>query len=218
MAAVRLTRPFGFLAALVLVLSGTALSAWAQAAEETAGASSSIWYDAMGGGFKRGATRAGFAMGAGFGTAAFGSVVAHDLALGSVSVGRVLTDPLAPGKWYGGNLEFVGELAGGAQFRPEARYLVGLTPLLRYCFSTGTRWVPFITAGAGVALTDIGRPDLSGTFQFDPQGGIGTYCFLRSNTALTLEYRWMHVSNAGILQPNDGVNTQMFSAGISWFF
>ncbi len=157
-------------------------------------------------------------MGAGFGYAEFGSVVAHDLALGSINAGRVLTDPLAPGKWYGGNLVFMGELFGGSQFNPNARYIVGLTPLLRYCISTGTRWVPFFTVGAGVTLTDIGSPDLSGIFQFDPQGGIGTYCFLRPNTALTLEYRWVHLSHAGLLKPNDGVNTQMFSAGISWFF
>ena len=37
-------------------------------------------------------------------------------------------------------------------------------------------------------------------------------------SALTLQYRALHLSNAGIQEPNHGVNAQMFYAGLTWFF
>lgn len=200
------------------VLGAVAWAAHAQPTEPAAQPPSSIWHDELGQGFSRGTWQTGISFGAGVGNAKFGSVVAHDLALGSLNAGMMLTDPLAPGKWYSGNWEFLGELYAGTQIHPETRYITGLTPLLRYNFITGTRWVPFFTGGAGVTLTDIGGPDLGSVFQFDPQAGIGTDYFIRQNTALTFEYRWLHVSNAGIQRPNLGVNTQMFTVGIAWFF
>lgn len=35
---------------------------------------------------------------------------------------------------------------------------------------------------------------------------------------LTVQYRWLHFSNAHIRNPNHGTNTQMFHVGVSWFF
>jgi opacity protein-like surface antigen len=177
-----------------------------------------IWRNGIGNGFKEGTVQAGFSVGGGFGWAAFGSRVAHDLTLASVNVGRVTSDLVAQDHWFRGNWELAGELFGGAQFSPEYRWIVGLTPLVRYNLATGTRWVPFANAGAGVTATDIGRPDLGTTLQFDPQVGLGMHCFLREDLAVTLDYRWLHLSNAGIRQPNHGVNTQMFCVGINWFF
>jgi len=177
-----------------------------------------IWQDGIGSGFRKGTIQAGFLVGGGFGTAGFGSWQAHDLALGSVNVGWTLTDVVGRDHFFKGNLEVIGEAFSGIEFHPRTRYLAGFTPLLRYDIATGTRWVPFLTCGAGLTLTDIGHPDLSGTFQFDPQGGLGTHYFFRENVAFTAEWRWLHLSNAGISEPNHGTNTQMFMAGITWFF
>jgi len=177
-----------------------------------------IWQDGIGSGFRKNTIQAGFLVGGGFGTAAFGSREAHDLSFGSVNAGWILTDVIGRDHFFKGNLEVIGELFSGAQFHPRTRYLTGFTPLLRYNIATGTRWVPFLTCGAGLTLTDIGYPDLSGTFQFNSQGGAGTHYFFRENVAFTAEWRWLHVSNAGISEPNHGVNTQMFMAGITWFF
>ena len=177
-----------------------------------------IWQDGIGSGFRKNTIQAGFSVGGGFGKAAFGSWKAHDLSLGSINAGYILTDVVGRDHFYQGNLEVLGELFSGAEFHPHTRYLTGFTPLVRYNIATGTRWVPFLTCGAGLTLTDIGHPDLSGTFQFDPQGGAGTHYFFRENVAFTTEWRWLHLSNAGISEPNHGVNTQMFMAGITWFF
>ena len=174
--------------------------------------------DGIGSGFCKDTFQAGGTFGAGFGTRVFGSKQTHDLALASVNYGWVFTDLMAPDKWYRGNLELVAELFAGAQFHPNNRYLVGLTPLIRYNFATGSRWVPFFNAGAGLSATNIDGVDLTGTFQFNLQGGAGTHYFLNDRTAITVQYRWLHFSNAHIQDPNYGVNTQMFLAGVTWFF
>jgi len=177
-----------------------------------------IWQDGIGSGFRKNTMQSGFLVGGGFGKSAFGGREAHDLSLGAANAGWILTDVIGKDYFFKGNLEVIGELFGGAEFHPHTRYLTGVNALLRYNIATGTRWVPFLTCGAGLTLTDIGHPDLSGTFQFDPQGGVGTHYFFRENVAFTAEWRWLHLSNAGISEPNHGTNTQMFMGGITWFF
>jgi opacity protein-like surface antigen len=177
-----------------------------------------IWTDGIGSGFRKGVFQAGGMVGAGFGSKVFGSTLDHDLALASVNFGWVFTDIIAPDKWYRGNLKLLVELFGGGQFNPKDRYFVGLTPLIRYSFATRSRWMPFVDAGAGVSATNIEGPDLTGTFQFNIQVGAGTHYFLTNRTALTVQYRWLHFSNACIERPNHGTNTQMFEAGLSCFF
>jgi hypothetical protein len=39
-----------------------------------------------------------------------------------------------------------------------------------------------------------------------------------SGFALTVEYRFHHLSNASIYSPNAGINTHVFSLGASMFF
>ncbi len=155
---------------------------------------------------------------AGRGIDMFGSRQAHDLAWGSIGYGRLIWQPLAQGHWYRGQFEFRGEFFGGGQFSPSCEWLVGLTPHLRYNFMTGRRWVPFIDAGAGFTITSINRPDLSTTFEFNLQVGPGLHYFLKDNLALTVEARYLHMSNAGIHHPNLGVNTIMGQFGVTWFF
>ncbi len=125
---------------------------------------------------------------------------------------------MGEGHWYHGNPELRLELFGGAQFDPDTRRFVGLTPHLRYNFATGTRWVPFLDAGAGVTATTIGPPDLSGTFEFNLQAGGGTQYFLRRNLALGLETRYVLWSCAGTHKPNQGLNGITSLLGITYFF
>ena len=77
---------------------------------------------------------------------------------------------------------------------------------------------PLVDGGAEGSSTNIDGPDLNGNFQFNIQVGAGTHYFLSERTAPTVQYRWLHFSNAGIERPNHGTNTQMFHVGVSWFF
>ncbi len=177
-----------------------------------------IWTDGIGSGLRKSVIQAGSMVGAGFGPKGLGSRQHHDLASASVNLGWVFTDVIGADKWYRGNLELLVEFFGGGQFDPYGRYFVGLTPLIRYNFATRSSWMVFFDAGAGVSATNIERPDLSGTFQFNLQAGAGIHYFLNDRTALTVQYRWLHFSNAGIHNPNEGTNTQMLHLGVSWFF
>ena len=195
--------------------------AWAQSGEPELKLNltpETIWVDGVGSGFRKGTFQMGGTVGAGFGIRVFGTSVDHDLALASANLGWVFTDVMASDKWYRGNLELLVELFGGEQFKPNDRYFIGLTPLIRYNFATGSRLVPFVDAGAGVSSTNIDGPDLTGNFQFNIQVGAGIHYFLSDRTALTVQYRWLHFSNAHTQLPNNGTNTQMFHVGVSWFF
>ena len=107
---------------------------------------------------------------------------------------------------------------GGAQFAPNADWYIGIIPQLRYDFATGSRWVPFVDAGAGVAATGIGPPDLSNTFEFSLQAGCGVQWFVKDNMALGLAARYLHLSCAGLSTPNLGLNTVMGMMSLTWYF
>jgi hypothetical protein len=177
-----------------------------------------IWEGDVGDGFSITAQSLGISAGALIGYKAFGSEQAHHLAMVSFTYSHMISPVWGDDKWYRGNLEFRIELFTGSQFSPTADWFVGLTPHLRYNFATGTRWVPFLDAGAGVTATQIGPPDLSGTFEFNLQGGGGIQYFLKDNLALALDVRCNHWSCAGISEPNKGLNGVTVLLGVNWFF
>jgi len=178
----------------------------------------SIWENGIGEGFRPEAQSISLSAGATYGFAAFGGREAHDLALVSLTYGHMLGHVLGERHWYQGSLEFRLELFTGVQFSPRSEWLVGLTPHLRYNLATGTRWIPFLDGGAGVTATGIGPPDLSGTFEFNLQAGVGVQWFLKENVALGLEARYVHWSCAGLNTPNLGLNGVTGMLGLTFFF
>jgi lipid A 3-O-deacylase len=132
----------------------------------------SIWIEQPGSGFATGTRVFNVSAGAVLGIAVLGGLEEHDLALISLSHGWILGPARATNHWHRGQWEFRAELFGGGQFSPEAEWLVGLTPHLRYNFLTGSRWIPFVGGGAGVTFTSIEEPDLSGNFEFNLQATV----------------------------------------------
>ncbi len=212
------------IAALMVILvitSGSSLAAaeaQSQSVWTNSMATPSVWQDAVGGGFLPSAQDLAVEAGVAPGLAFFGSPRAHDLALLSLSYGHMLGRVKGEGHWYRGNFEVRLEMFGGAEYSHTEGWVAGLTPHLRYNLATGTRWIPFLDLGAGVTGTGIGAPDLSGTFQFNSQATAGVRWFMRNDLALTGEVRLMHVSNAGISEPNAGMNNVPCMIGITWFF
>jgi lipid A 3-O-deacylase len=201
-------------AAAALSLTGPA-----HAAEQTLQPpETALWKSGTGEGFQPQVRTLTLTGGASYGYAAFGGNQAHHLALSSLSYGHMLGPVRGEGRWHRGNWEWRVEVFGGIQFSPDDNWLVGLTPHLRYNLATGTRWIPFVDGGAGVTATGIGPPDLSNTFEFNLQLGLGVHWFVRDNFAVTVEARLLHVSCAGITQPNDGLNGVMLMLGLTRFF
>jgi hypothetical protein len=185
---------------------------------ELSAAEKAIWAQEVGGGFQKGAWHFGYALGGGIGMSSLGSTVSHDMVPTSLQAGRVVSGVMGAGTWFQGNCEMFGTVIAGAQVHPETDYLVGFNPGFRYHFATRTPWVPFLSLSAGVMATDIKEPDLSTVFQFNEQFGAGFNWFLKERTAFTLEYRLIHISNAGITQPNHGVNSHLSLAGFTHYF
>jgi len=83
---------------------------------------------------------------------------------------------------------------------------LSLTPIFQLNFSaTGRRFTPFLEGGIGVALFSETRfpsnTDIASSFQFEDVLGAG----VRLPSGSELGLRWYHYSNAGIKQPNMGV-------------
>ena len=184
-------------------------------------ASESIWEHGVGEGFRSSTQSLGVSAGANYGVAILGGKEAHHLALLGLSYGHMLGAVKGERHWYRGNFEGRLELFGGMQFHPPVDtdgWLIGLTPHLRYDFATGTRWIPFFDAGAGVTATGIGPPDLSGTFEFNLRAATGIHWFLKDKVALTAEAGYLHMSCARIHTPNLGLNGVTGMLGLSFFF
>jgi hypothetical protein len=178
----------------------------------------SIWQGAVGEGFRAGVQTFSVEPGVALGVQAFGGQQVHDLAMLSLSYGQMLSGVVGSNHWYRGNWEGRLELFAGGQFSPESDPFVGLTPHVRYNFATGTRWIPFADIGTGVTASGVGPPDQSGTFEFNLQANVGTHWFVRDNVALTFEAGFLHMSCAGLHDPNLGVNTVKGMLGMTWFF
>ena len=84
-------------------------------------------------------------------------------------------------------------------------HALSLSPVLVYQFQ-GERFRPFIEFGIGVAFfskTDVGDQNLGSSFNFEDRLGAGL--ILPGGDRLGI--RAIHYSNAGIKQPNDGIES-----------
>jgi len=71
-------------------------------------------------------------------------------------------------------------------------------------------------AGVGMAYMTNHTHEQSTQFNFIESGGVGASYFISDHLALTVEGRIRHLSNAGIKQPNHGINTYFALAGVSY--
>jgi lipid A 3-O-deacylase len=83
----------------------------------------------------------------------------------------------------------------------------GVTPFIRFIKGSGSIR-PFVEAGAGVRLLTHARISsnysYATAFQFTPTAGVGVQ--LGSHQQYQVGYRFQHISNGGIKEPNPGIN------------
>ncbi|MDD4899916.1 MAG: acyloxyacyl hydrolase [Candidatus Omnitrophica bacterium] len=77
---------------------------------------------------------------------------------------------------------------------------------------------PYFKGGVGVVYITQHTREQGTQFNFNEYAGIGMHYFFKKNIALTAEFRWRHLSNAGIDSPNSGINTNYGICGISYLF
>ncbi len=104
--------------------------------------------------------------------------------------------------------------------RGEKRLLeAGITPNFRLAreqqWSWG--WRPYLEGGLGIHLLSrihIGTRNLGSAFQFGTHAGLGVR--FGSNEQYDLAWRIEHLSNAGLREPNPGINFTMVRVGYRW--
>jgi opacity protein-like surface antigen len=84
-------------------------------------------------------------------------------------------------------------------------------------FTSLKEFVPYVFAGGGVLYVDLGLPTMGSRLDFSYQGGTGLQYFIGKDTAISLEYRYHHISNAGTATPNEPLNSSKALLGISFF-
>jgi opacity protein-like surface antigen len=136
-----------------------------------------------------------------------------------VQLGYMLED-VKGDSWWRGNLELAGEGFGSAIFGGDGSYISGGTLWLRYNFvpESSHRLVPYAQGGAGCVSTDINHGIVGQPFNFNLDLGFGVRCLLGRNWSLSLEYRYQHISNAGLNKHNLGINADGPILGVSYFF
>lgn len=176
----------------------------------------SIWVDGIGSGYVKKARILDFQFTRGFGSTNYGGDVTHDLLLGTVIFGQSFNDVWAPGRWYGGNLFWTGEVMGGFQDNPDVAYLIFGNAGLRYEFATKWRVIPYVDGALGAGATAVSAPDLSEGIQFVTRVGIGARYFITERFSATAGFGYMHISNGGYKKPNGGINSYMIKLGVGW--
>jgi hypothetical protein len=92
-------------------------------------------------------------------------------------------------------------------------HIYGDTLLFRFTGGSVRKIVPFVDVGSGPLNTTINKraTELGGNVQFLSQGGFGI-----QRGKFVAEWRYFHMSNAGLVKPNHGFNGNMLSVGIRW--
>ncbi|MCX5701974.1 MAG: acyloxyacyl hydrolase [Candidatus Omnitrophica bacterium] len=118
-----------------------------------------------------------------------------------------------------GLLQFVLEPFLFYAFDPHSNAEIGNNFLLKIGFlPMDAKLQPYFKGGLGLLYMSQHTREQSTQFNFNEHAGIGIHYFFKKNTAFTLEYRYRHASNAGIKQPNSGINTNFIICGISQSF
>ncbi|HYM78981.1 MAG TPA: acyloxyacyl hydrolase [Candidatus Dormibacteraeota bacterium] len=185
-----------FLPALLIVLTASFLAA--QAAPEKGGHEVQVW---AGGGHSVSGGRGD--------TGVFNAGLRY---------GWILTDAHLP-SFLRGRFEYaVDAVPVFLVFQPtNTAYGVGFDPLgLKWNFQRHGRISPYLELTGGTLFTSHDVPTGTNPVNFMDQAALGMH-ILGAKHNVSLELRYMHISNAGLATPNPGVNTVQVRLGLGEF-
>lgn len=121
--------------------------------------------------------------------------------------------------FYRGIVQYQLEPVVGVITHPNGKVEAGLSFAgFKYNFTAlESRWSPYSTFGFGAIYEPIGHNVQGSDFNFIIQTGFGVQYFLNSKTAINLQYRYRHISNAHIKDPNWSINSSFVLLGLSFF-
>ena len=95
---------------------------------------------------------------------------------------------------------------------------VNLDLLVRSHWIRGENWSLYIDGGAGILVSTSRVPNGGSSFNFTPQGGLGTSIDVNKekDQRLLFGLRWHHISNANTFEANPGLDTYMGYVGMTF--
>lgn len=113
-------------------------------------------------------------------------------------------------------VEFVVEPFVSFVSAPRSNAEIGTAFLIKVGFLPQTSKIqPYFKGGLGMLYMSLHATEQGSQFNFIEYGGLGLHYFFRKDTALTLEGRFRHLSNASITSPNTGINSYFVLGGIT---
>lgn len=104
-------------------------------------------------------------------------------------------------------------------YQPEGNIEIGNYFAFKIGFlPEGGKFQPYGKVAAGFDYMSQRTREQGTQFNFVEYGGVGMHYFFKKNIAFTVEYRFRHLSNAGIDSPNSGINSHYGLMGIAYQF
>ncbi|MDO8724275.1 MAG: acyloxyacyl hydrolase [Syntrophales bacterium] len=117
-----------------------------------------------------------------------------------------------------GSLSFFIETQFNPSHNPDANFEFGISPGFQYRYPFTEKLSGYLLVSVGPHYMSLVTRDQENGFIFSDAIGGGLYYFLNENFALNLGYRFRHMSNTGLTQPNGGINTNFITFGYAAFF
>ncbi len=117
-----------------------------------------------------------------------------------------------------GKLSFYLEPQVNPVVNPKTDFECGIGLGLKYMYPVTDKLSPYIMGGVGPHYISVVTNDQANGFIFADTIGAGFYYFITENSAINLGYRFRHMSNAGLADPNSGIDTHSGTIGYSIFF
>jgi hypothetical protein len=122
--------------------------------------------------------------------------------------GLVLTAPHGPG-FLRGRLEYAFDVvpAWAIIQKTNTAYGGGVNPFaFKWIFTTPRKVKPYFEIEGGTLFTNTKVPEGTSQINFTTSGALGLH-IPGENHTYSVEVRFMHISNAGMSNPNPGINT-----------
>ena len=134
----------------------------------------------------------------------------------TVSWAMAITEPMGKGI-FDGTLSLGAEAVLFHTRQPAESYNVGAMPRLRYVFGSRALVRPYLEGGGGgIWGTLAGTPEQATNVNFLLMAGAGVTWFFSPHMAVSVGYRFYHISNGGLGDPNSGLNYNYPFVGLSY--
>ncbi len=121
-------------------------------------------------------------------------------------------------KDHAGSLSFIIEPQLNPVFDPQTDFEIGVGIGLQYRYPLTEKVSAYVLGTVGPHYISAVTANQANGFIFSNTAGVGLYYFLTKDSAVNLGYRFRHMSNAGIENPNGGIDSHFAVIGYSLFF